>query len=100
MEREILMFYGQECPNAVLMMPAVMGLNMSGKYKIKLNEIWHNQGGKKEFEKYKTLIKNSTGHEDAVPVFLEVKNKKAILANDFEALMAWLEGPEWWKKYM
>jgi len=98
MARKILMFYWNVCPNAMLMMPALMGLNMSGKYKIEMIETMKDEEGKKVFEKHKKMVKEQTGEDNASPFFVDVDEKKAILVQDFEGLMAWLEGEDWWKE--
>jgi hypothetical protein len=94
--RKIMMFYWQNCPNAVLMQPALYGLKMSGRYEIEMHETGSTAGAK-ALSQYRDLIKKETGKENASPVFVDIGEKKAAQIQDFESVMAWLEGPEWWK---
>jgi hypothetical protein len=95
--RKILMFYWQNCPNASLMMPAIFGLNFSKRYSIELHNTNTPEGAKAQ-EAHKALIKRDTGMDNPSPTFVDPVAKKAKFINDFETLMEWLEGPEWWKK--
>lgn len=98
MVRRILMFYHRGCADANLMMPAVtQGLGRSGKYEIELYETG-SENEKKVFAQYKDLIKKDTGKDSASPIFVDPEGNKAIFAPNFEKLLGWLEGPNWWKE--
>jgi hypothetical protein len=95
--RKILMFYWQNCPNAVLMQPALYGLKMSGRYDIEMHET-NSSAGAKALDQHKDLIRKETGMDSASPIFVDPSGKRAALIQDFESVMSWLEGPLWWKK--
>jgi len=99
MVKKIIMFYGKGCLNAIVMMPVLTGMNRNGKYKFEFVEIWHDKEGQKIKEKYQEIINLTIkkGKENSVPVFVDEENKKAIYSPDVETLLAWLEGPDWWK---
>ena len=97
MARKILMLHAKECIDAMLMMPLLKGLHMGGKYNFEFHDVWHDEVAKKVKEQHLDILKK-TGKADAVPLFIDVEKQEAIFAPNFEKLMAWLEGPEWWKK--
>jgi hypothetical protein len=94
--KKILMFYWQNCPNARLMQPALKGLKKSGRYDFEMHES-NSAAGAKALDQYKDLILKETGKESASPLFVDPSAKKVGHIQDFESVMSWLEGPEWWK---
>jgi hypothetical protein len=79
------------------MQPALYGLNLSGRYSFEMHET-NSAEGARAFEQHKDMIKKETGKDSASPLFVDPSAQKAAHIQDFESVMAWLEGPDWWKK--
>lgn len=100
MTKKIIMLHAKECLDAVCMMPMIMGYLLGGakaKYHFEFHDVWHNEEAKKIKAHYLEILKK-TGKQDAVPLFIDVEKNEAIFAPNFEKLIGWLEGPDWWKK--
>lgn len=91
------MLYARECLDAMNMMPMLHGLQFGGKYQFEFHDVWHDADAAQIKAKYQTLLQ-ATGKPDAVPIFIDEEKQEALFAPNFEKFIAWVEGPDWWKK--
>ena len=87
MAKELLMFYGTECPHCHEMDPLVEKLEKELKLKVKKLEVWHNEAN---LRKMKEVDKSRcTG----VPYFYNEATGESICgAVDYPVLKKWAQG--------
>ncbi len=91
------MFYKKICLNAITMMPILEGMKFAGKYSFDFLDRENNENAKKLWKKFLPIIKK-TGEEESIPIFVDAEEKKVVYASNVEDFLAWIEGPNWWKK--
>jgi hypothetical protein len=86
--KELLFFYGTECPHCIRMDKHVSKLIKEG-FDIERVEIWHNEENNKMMEK----LDNEPEPCGGVPFFLNQKTKKTVCGEvSYKELKDWAEG--------
>ena len=88
--KDLIFFYGIECPHCVTMEIIVDKLISEG-FNIKKLEVWHNENNANEMRKYAKIITEASGGDLAVPTFLDKENERAICGEmSYEDLKQWI----------
>lgn len=85
--KNLLEFYGEECPHCIKMHELVVRLEKEEGLKVEAKEVWHNADNEKEMSQYDCDLCGG------VPFFFNTETKKYICGEaDYETLKKWAKG--------
>ena len=89
-EKQIIMFWGKECPHCHAMMPLVERLEKEEGVKFEKLEVWHDEENAKKMRDLASLIRPACGGELGTPSFYNPKNGSVLCQEQtYEALKEW-----------
>jgi thiol-disulfide isomerase/thioredoxin len=92
MEKDIVIFYGRECPHCHAMMPLVEKLEKETGIKVEKLEVWHSEENASEMRKYADVIKPACGGSLGVPTFLHLETKGVLCGEtDYATFKSWAQ---------
>ena len=89
--KRIIEFYGGECPDCLLISPAVEKLEKEDGVEVEKLEVWHNAENKERMEALKSLYEAECDGNFEVPSFYEKESNRLLcMPMTYENLKSWV----------
>ena len=91
MGKQIIEFYGQECPYCVEIVPTVNRLEKEEDVEVKRLEVWHNEENHRRMEDLKRLYDQECEGNFVVPSFYDEETDRLICnPGTYKNLKGWI----------